>query len=53
MRSCQTCIHSIPIFVTSNIYMDGYSQTCLDCKAKRKDGYEPTYEEVKKNETDN
>ena len=49
MRGCQTCIHSMPIFVTSDIYIDGYSQTCRDCKAGRKDGYEPVYgEEPKK-----
>lgn len=48
MSRCQTCVHSIPIFISSNIYMDGYSQTCRDCKTGRKDGYEPTYEEAKK-----
>ena len=48
MRDCQTCIHSIPIFVTSDIYVDGYSQICRDCKTKRKDGYEPIYDEAKK-----
>ena len=40
MSRCQTCIHSVPIFVSSDIYTDGYGQVCRDCKTKRKDGYE-------------
>ena len=49
MRGCQTCTHSMPIFITSDIYTNGYSQTCRDCLAERKDGYEPIYgEEPKK-----
>ena len=41
MSRCQTCVHSIPIFVTSDIYTDGFGQVCCDCKTKVKDGYEP------------
>ena len=48
MIRCQTCVHSIPIFISSDIYMDGFSQTCRDCKTGRKDGYEPTYEEKRR-----
>ena len=44
MSRCQTCIHSIPIGVTSDIYTDGFEQVCCDCKTKVKDGYEPRYE---------
>ena len=36
MSRCQTCIHSIPIGVTSDIYTDGFEQVCCDCKTKVK-----------------
>lgn len=44
MSRCQTCVHSRPIFVTSDIYTDGFGQVCRDCKTKVKDGYKPRHE---------
>lgn len=41
MSRCQTCVHAQPIFVTSDIYIDGFGKVCCDCKTKIKDGYEP------------
>ena len=50
MSRCQTCIHSIPIYVTSDIRTDGYGQVCRECKTKNKDGYESTDNKEDKNE---